>query len=100
MTRPTYVALVDDHGVLRNGLAGVINRFSDYKVIFEAKHGQEFIQKLDPHMPPDIVITDIKMPVMNGFETAAWITKNLPDTKVLALSVMDTEDAIIQMLKA
>lgn len=100
MRRPTYVALVDDHGVLRNGLASVVNGYTDYKVLFEAKHGQEFIQKLNPDQPPDIVIMDIRMPVMNGFETAAWISKNLPDTKVLALSVMDTEDAIIQMLKA
>jgi DNA-binding NarL/FixJ family response regulator len=94
------VVLVDDHGLMRNGLASEINSYAGYKVIFQAKHGQEFIQKLEIHPPPDIVIMDIKMPVMNGFETAAWITQNLPDTKVLALSVMDTEDAIIQMLKA
>lgn len=100
MTQPTHVALVDDHGVMRNGLAAEINSYAGYKVIFQAKHGQDFIKKLDMHQTPDIVIMDIRMPVMNGFETAAWITLNLPDTKVLALSVMDTEEAIIQMLKA
>lgn len=100
MSRATYVVLVDDHGVVRNALAAVINSYPGYKVIFEAKHGQEFIHKLKPLEPPDIVILDIKMPIMNGFETAEWITRNLPDTKVLALSVMDTEDAIIMMLKS
>lgn len=100
MTQPTSVALVDDHGVLRNALARVIDSYAGYKVIFEAKHGKEFLEKLDPQQPPHIVVTDIKMPVMSGFEIAAWITKHLPDTKVLALSVMDSEDAIIQMLKS
>lgn len=96
----THIALVDDHILLRNGLAALINSFDGYEVAFEADHGKEFISLLDSHQAPDIVLLDITMPEMNGFETAAWIKKSLPNTKVLVLSMMDNETAIITMIKS
>lgn len=96
----THIALVDDHIVVRNALAAMINSFDGYHVTFEANHGKDFIMKLDVHDPPDIVLLDVSMPVMNGYETAEWIRKHLPDAKVLVLTFMDAEPAIIRMLKA
>ncbi len=93
------VALVDDHALLRNGLAAVINSFGDYRVIFEADNGRHFIEQLNKYGVPDIVLLDITMPEMDGFETARWIKENDPDIKVLVLSMMDNDAAIIRMLR-
>lgn len=95
----TQIALVDDHSLLRGSLASLINSFEGYTVAFEADNGKEFINLLQTHTAPDIVLLDITMPEMNGFETAAWVKKFLPNTKVLVLSMMDNETAIISMLK-
>lgn len=95
----TYIALVDDHILLRNGLASLINSFPGYKVCLEADNGNEFIRLLPVAQTPDIVLLDITMPGMNGFETAAWIKANAPQIKILVLSMMDNENAIISMLK-
>lgn len=99
MTSTVFIALVDDHSLLRNGLAALINSFEGYKVLFEAENGKDFIRQLKPNSPPDIVLLDITMPQMNGYETAEWIKTNLPETKVLVLSVMENDDAIINMLR-
>ena len=65
----TLVALVDDHELLRTGLAAIINSFEGYKVILEANNGKHFIEKLDSKNSPDIVLLDITMPVMDGYDT-------------------------------
>jgi len=95
----TNIALVDDHVLLRNGLANLVNTFDGYSVLFEADNGKDFIEQLKTHPHPDIILLDITMPEMNGPETASWIQKNLPLAKVLVLSVMDSEIMIINMLK-
>ena len=74
----TRIALVDDHVLLRNGLASLIQSFEGYAVLFQADNGKEFIQQLKAHPLPDIILLDITMPEMNGFETAAWINKTHP----------------------
>ncbi|MET0392233.1 MAG: response regulator transcription factor [Chitinophagaceae bacterium] len=94
------IALIDDHTLLRSGLASLINSFNGYHVSFEADHGKEFIAMLDIYGPPDIVLLDITMPEMNGYETAAWIKKNVPSIKILVLSMSDSETSIITMIKA
>ena len=96
----TYIALVDDHILLRNGLAALINSFNGYQVSFEADHGKDFVNMVTNHGSPDIVLLDINMPEMNGFETANWIKDHLPATKILVLSMMDNESSIISMLKS
>jgi DNA-binding NarL/FixJ family response regulator len=93
------VALVDDHSLLRNGLKTIVDAFSNYQIIFEASNGKDFVQKLKPNTLPDIVLMDITMPEMDGFETTSWIAKHYPSVKVLALSMLDNETAIIRMLK-
>jgi len=95
----TSVALVDDHELLRSGLAGLINSFPEFEVVFEAGNGKEFIEKVDMQHPPEIVLLDITMPVMDGYETALWIKNKLPDTKVLVLSMLSNDMAIIRMLR-
>ena len=95
----TFVALVDDHELLRTGLAAIINSFEGFKVAMEASNGKQFIEKVKTKIPPDIVLLDITMPVMDGYETSIWIKANLPQTKVLVLSMLENDTAIIRMLK-
>ena len=99
MDNDTKVVLVDDHKLLREGLAKLITSL-DYQVIFEADNGKDFIAKLEKaEQHPDIVLMDINMPLMDGFETTLWLKKNHSSIKVLALSMYDDENAIIRMLK-
>ncbi len=92
------LALVDDHNLLRTGLAGVLDKL-DYTVIMESENGRQFMDKLDTANLPDVVLMDINMPEMDGFETTLWLKKNHPLVKVLALSMFDDENSIIRMLK-
>lgn len=99
MTKTITVALADDHALIRNGLAGLINTFDGYNVLFQAGNGQEFIDALKPNTLPDLVLMDINMPKKDGYETTLWLKQHHPDIKVLALSMYDNESAIIRMLK-
>ncbi|MFD2527642.1 response regulator [Flavihumibacter stibioxidans] len=93
------IAMIDDHNLLRSGLANIINEFNGFEVTLQAVNGRDFIEKMQTHEPPDIVLLDINMTVMNGYETAAWIRENLPQVKILVLSMLDTDYAFIRMLK-
>lgn len=92
------IALADDHVLLRNGLANLL-RDLEYEVVFEADNGAELLEKLQTNSLPDVVLMDINMPKMDGYDTTQWLKKNYPDIKVLALSMYDDENAIIRMLK-
>ena len=98
MNTPTKVAVVDDHVLLRNGLAALINNFKTYTVIFEADNGKDCITAIRDGKVPDILLLDINMPVMDGFETAGWLQQQYPQIRVLALSMYDDDNTIIRML--
>ena len=92
------IVLVDDHSLLRMGLASLVESQGN-TVLFEADNGKEFLDKLDTNDLPDIVLMDINMPEMDGFETTHWLKQNHPQVHVLALSMYDNETSIIRMLK-
>ncbi|MFT3749553.1 MAG: response regulator transcription factor [Agriterribacter sp.] len=94
-----HVAIVDDHTLLRNALAKLIESFDNFSVAFEAANGEELKQLIAKKYIPDIILLDVNMPGMNGFETAEWLYKNYPQVKVLALSMLSDENTIIRMLK-
>lgn len=95
----TAIAIVDDHVLLRQGLASFIRTFPQYDVILEADNGVDFVSRISGVPKPDIVLLDINMPKMNGYETATWIKEHLPKTKVLVLSMVEHDTAIIRMLR-
>lgn len=99
MTEMKYIAIVDDHAMFRKGLGALINMFLNYKVLFDASSGKDFINKIKRPNVPDIVLLDITMPEMDGYATAEWIRVNYPEIKILALSTMDSENAIIKMIR-
>lgn len=92
------VALADDHVMLRNGLAGLITNLG-FEVVFECNNGKELVNKLNKENLPDIILMDINMPEMDGYDATLWVKNNYPLIHVLALSMYDDENAIIRMLK-
>lgn len=92
------VALADDHVLLRNGLAGLVTKLG-YTVLFECNNGKDLVAKLNKDDLPDIILMDINMPEMDGYDATLWIKNNYPLTHVLALSMYDDESAIIRMLR-
>jgi two-component system, NarL family, invasion response regulator UvrY len=92
------VVLVDDHSLLRMGLATLVESLGN-TVLFQADDGQEFIDKLEADNLPQVVLLDINMPGMDGFDAALWLKNNHPSVNVLALSMYDNETSIIRMLK-
>lgn len=92
------IAIVDDHQLFRDGLSELITGFGKYSVVIEADNGLDFIRQLDKAIP-DIVLLDINMKKMDGFETAEWLKEHHPDIKILVLSMYENENAIIRMLK-
>ncbi|RZF62479.1 response regulator transcription factor [Sphingobacterium corticibacterium] len=100
MTNTKHIAIVDDHALFRKGLAGLINGFPGYNVILEASNGRDLIHRLqEVEQLPDIALLDISMPEMDGYATAEWLRINHPSIKILALSTMDAESAIIKMIR-
>lgn len=99
INKKIQVVVVDDHTLLRNALAKLIDSFDEFSVFFEAENGEELKAKLKNKLIPDIILLDVNMPGMNGFETAAWLFANYPQIKVLALSMLSDENTIIRMLK-
>jgi two-component system, NarL family, invasion response regulator UvrY len=94
------VALIDDHTMLRHGLATLIDAINDYTVIAECNHGKEFVDlTTEKKLEPELILLDVSMPVMDGFETAQWISENLPLSKVIVLSMFDDEKSIIKMIR-
>lgn len=94
------VALADDHVLLRRGLASLVKSFDQFTVIAEADNGLDLQEKFITNGVPDLVLLDINMPVMDGFETAKWLKKTYPLVKVVALSMYDSEGSVIKMFKA
>jgi two-component system, NarL family, invasion response regulator UvrY len=93
------VALVDDHVLLRKGLASLLEDL-DHEVVCQADNGKEFTEKLTQAPLPEVVLLDINMPVMDGYQTAQWLKEHHPTIKVLALSMNDDEHSMIRMLKS
>jgi len=93
------IILVDDHGIIRQGLRSLLERQPDIEVVGEADDGRSAIE-LVRELQPDIVITDVTMPNLNGADTTRQITRLFPQVKVIGLSGHSNNSFIIEMLKA
>ena len=91
--------IADDHEIFRDGLALMLSRQKDIVLLGQAANGKELIELTGQHQP-DVIITDIKMPVMDGIQASKLILKNQPDVKIIALSMFDEETLIVDMLEA
>ena len=100
ITPPLKLGLVDDHRLFRKGLISLIEVVNkNAHIAFEADNGIDLQQKINKENQPDILLVDVNMPGMNGFETVAWLGQNYPLVKVLVVSMIDNEESIVRMLK-
>jgi DNA-binding NarL/FixJ family response regulator len=94
------IAIVDDHILIAQAIKGIIANFENFETICECENGQELIDKIKTYnVLPDIVLLDISMPVMDGFQTADWLQKNHPEVLVMVLSMQNDEQSVIRMVR-
>lgn len=93
------IVIADDHEIFRDGLLLMLSSYSNIHIIGEASNGKELIELVNKHQP-DVVVTDINMPVIDGIEAAKQLSKLYPALGIIALSMYDDDDLIIDMLEA
>jgi DNA-binding NarL/FixJ family response regulator len=95
------IAIADDQHLFRDGLASLIQSFSDFDLVAQASNGRELLERIAAlPEPPDIVLADMNMPEMNGVELNAVLHEKYPPVKVIMLTVYDQERFIIKMIEA
>lgn len=95
------IAIVDDHKLVSKALENMISFNPDFEVMMTCYNGQDFIDELrQMKKHPDVVLMDINMPIKNGIETTAELSRIFPNLKVIALTMEDNESTIIKMLTA
>ncbi len=100
VTKPYKIIMADDHILFMDALANLINNFDEFNVIAKAANGNEVIKVLEQgDIHSDIVLMDLSMPEMDGYETAKWIAKQHPDIKIVILTMYDSEIALLRLLQ-
>lgn len=94
------VAIIEDHKLLSQAIAGIVDLFLNFEVSLVCSNGLELMKALNTNTIPNIVLMDVNMPIMNGIETTQWLTQNYPQCKVIALTVEEDELTVLKMIKA
>jgi DNA-binding NarL/FixJ family response regulator len=97
--RKIRVLLVDDHTIVRDGISSLLAVAGDMEVVGEAANGMEGVGKVG-ELLPDVVLTDISMPIMGGMETIRRIRKEYPETRILVLTQFDDKDHVFPAIQA
>jgi DNA-binding NarL/FixJ family response regulator len=93
------VLTVDDHALLREGIAALVNAESDMKIVAEATNGQEAIEKFRLHRP-DVTLMDLQMPALNGIEAIIGIRSEFPNARIIVLTTYAGDVQVLRALKA
>jgi len=93
------VMIVDDQALARDGLELIVGASADIEVIGTADNGANALAKLDD-LSPDVVLMDLKMPVMNGVQTTRHIREKYPDIKILVLTTFDADEWVVDAIRA
>ena len=97
--RNIKVLIADDHGVFRTGLRILLSQLKNIEVVGEAGNGQELVRR-SMELSPDVVLTDISMPVMDGIAATRELIRRKTGSRVIVLSAHGREEPILQMLEA
>ncbi|MBZ0098913.1 MAG: response regulator transcription factor, partial [Taibaiella sp.] len=91
------VAIAEDHELVRSGIALMVDRFANMKVVVTASNGHELIEHFKAIKElPDVAILDVNMPEMNGYDTAIEIRKHFSEVRILALSMHSNEYCVLK----
>jgi DNA-binding NarL/FixJ family response regulator len=93
------VLAVDDHALLRKGIAAVINAEPDMKLVAEASNGEEAVDRFRTHRP-DVVLMDLQMPGLNGIEATIRILSEFPDARIVVLTTYHGDAQVLRALHA
>lgn len=93
------LGIVDDHKIFRNGLKATLEDCEDFDLVLEASNGKELMGLLTTQTP-DVLLMDIKMPEMDGIQTASAVHQHYKNIKILALSMFNEDKYIVDMMKA
>ena len=93
------ILLADDHPIFINGMSALLNEINDFEVVGGALNGAETIE-LATKLKPDIILTDVQMPVKNGIEATKEIHKRFPEIKIIAITMLNESMNIKKMLEA
>ena len=96
----TSIVLVENHVIIRKAMSELINSFEGYEVIWDVSNGKEVVDIISVNNKPKMVLLDIAMPIMDGYQTASWLKQHYPEIKVLAFSMLGDEKSIIKMLRS
>lgn len=99
MDQVIKIAMADDHILLRSALAANINKSENTLVVIEASNGNELIAKIQSGIIPDIILLDLNMPQLDGYDTAKWVHENYPDIHIIMLTMYDSEPTLIRLLQ-
>src|SRR5512139_2439992 len=94
------VLLADDHTVVRQGLKALLKCEEDMEVIGEAENGRQAVTMARQTPPPDVVVMDVAMPLLNGLEATRQILRNSPRTKILVLTSYGDDECVQQLMHA
>ena len=96
---PIKIVLADDHEIFRDGFKAMLKKQPLVELIGEASDGKELLE-ITRRLRPDVIVTDIKMPEMDGLEATRILVKEFPSIGIIALSMIDEESLIIDMMEA
>src|SRR6266496_2376454 len=98
-TQAIHLGIVEDHEMIRTALTILINEFENCKVILEAANGLDLQEQLKKKVFPDIILLDLQMPLMDGYETLDWLQENHPNIHVVILSMHDCDFNVMRLLR-
>ena len=93
------IAFVDDHKMFRHSVCQIINSWENCKVVIESSNGNQLLKEIEIGDRPDLVISDLRMPEMNGFEMINEISVRYPKIKILVCTMFDSTETILQSIK-